>query len=296
MLERLRRVTDLFVEGRVVSLGLEDDGTPIVVWVNKPNSFEVEEARRDGMTARADRIMSLKDPLDPEHRNLRDQMERWSAEELREARVNQESDRLWLEVVNDIEGDEAWREKLEYLRRQPTLLDDEQAPDDDARRTRLTDIREGYEKEIESRVEKSRKARMRELAKQDDKQVTEDFLNDWRNMLSLDVYIRAMRLTQIFYALRDCKATRDTDAMKWDHTNCDHSVGLLERRGDVVGLPEALIEKIVAALDDMEMGQRAAGNLDAPLSSSESSESQNEVELASSPSSQTETSPDAPTT
>ena len=63
--ERLRRITDLFEEGVVVPLGEDLDG-PILLWVNKLNSFQVEEARRDGVARRGMRLAELGKPDTPE--------------------------------------------------------------------------------------------------------------------------------------------------------------------------------------------------------------------------------------
>ena len=121
MLDRLRRVTDLFVEGTEMPLGMDDQNKPVVVWVNKLNSFEVEEARRDAVAARGLRLLELEKEDNPERQAMLSQVGRWSDDRLREARVDQQSDELYLAVVNDLEADEEWGEKIGMLRRLPQL-------------------------------------------------------------------------------------------------------------------------------------------------------------------------------
>lgn len=296
MQSRLRRVTDLFVQGAELVLGQEDDGTAILVWINKPNSFEVEEARRDAAAARADRIMELRAPDNAELIALNDTLEGWSNEEIVDARVNQQADEHWFQAAQDIEADKEWRENLDYLQRMPQILSDANAPDDDPRRDRLSEINTAYMDELQKRVKAIQDEAKSDLAKIDHADLREDFRTAWRERASLDVYMKERRVTEIFYCLRDCRATRDADNARWDHSDCDgHTARLLENRADVVGLPDTIVTAAIQGLDGLEVGQRTSGNSAAPGSSSASSEQSNE-EAGSTPSTQTGTSPDAATT
>ena len=101
------------------------------------------------------------------------------------------------------------------------------------------------------------------------------------------------RVTELYYAIRVCEASRD--GMAYDHTRCDHRQRALDSRDQVRSLPEQVLVKVIEALDQLNVPQREAGNSDAPVSSSASSEQPN-VPEASTPSTQEETSNESPTT
>jgi hypothetical protein len=88
-MDRLRRVTDLFVEGRTLYLGNDDENKPVLVWVNKLNSFEVEESRRDAVSARGLRLLELEKEESPERMAMWARASRWSDDDLADNRVGQ---------------------------------------------------------------------------------------------------------------------------------------------------------------------------------------------------------------
>lgn len=299
VVDRLRRVTDLFVEGKTLFLGLEDDGKPVTVWVNKLNSFEMEESRRDAVTARGLRLLELVKTDNPERQALMARVERWSDEELVRHRVDQQGDEIYLDVINDLESDKDWAEKIAIMRRLPTLLDDSGAPENDERRKQLTDLNQEYMKALGDRLEKATNDKAVDLAKLSREHLVEDFMESWRSRLSLDEFMQEKRATELYAAMRECQAEmlpgafRD-DEGRWNHAKCDHRIRLLEARAAVKLLPEPLLEKVINTLDDITTPDREAGNSDAPVSSSAPSE-QDAAAEASTPSTPTETSPDAPT-
>jgi hypothetical protein len=299
-LNRLRRVTDLFVEGTELYLGQDDQNEAVVIWVNKLNSFEVEESRRDGVSARGLRLLELEKEDSPERQALVNQLTRWDDESLARARVDQMSDELYLGVVNDLEADEDWAEKIGILRRMPQLLTDENAPADDPRRTQVDELNGEYLEEMRDRLAKAQEAKLREYGKQERPQLEEDFMEAWRNRLSLDEFMAEKRRTELYAAMRDCKASElpalaEGGNVRWDHTSCDHTQRLLASRADVADLPEGVLQKVMDVMDGVTVPQREAGNSAAPASSSESSGPSNAAE-DSTPSTPTETPIVAPTT
>ena len=280
-LDRLRRVTDLFVEGKPLHLGTDDDGKPVMVWVNKLNSFETEESRRDAVTARGLRLLELQKEDNPE----------------RQARVDQLADELYLDTINDLESDEDWRENIAMMRRLPELLEDQDAPDDDPHRAQLADLNNEYLEELRRRLEKAHKDKLVDLAKEDREHVVEDYFEAWRSRLSLDEFMQEKRTTELYAAMRECQAEARPGGLAehaWNHAKCDHRTRLLDSRAAVKLLPEALLARVIDTLDGISVPDREAGNSDAPVSSSAPS-GQGEAAEASSPSTPTGTSPDAPT-
>ena len=298
MLDRLRRVTDLFVEGQELFLGMDDRQEPVVVWVNKLNSFEVEEARRDAVAARGLRLLELEREDGPERQAMLSQIGRWSDERLRQARVEQQADELYLQVINDLEAEEEWGEKIGMLRRLPQLLQDENADQDDPRRKQLDELNGEYLTELRERLEKAQKSKLREFEDHDRETLVADFMESWRNRLSLDEYMQEKRRTELYFALRDCKATRVTfdGGERWDHSRCHHTERLVPSRAEISTLPEGVISQAIDVMDGVTVPQREAGNSDAPANSSGSSEQSSAAEEASIPSIQGETPSAVPTT
>lgn len=298
MLDRLRRVTDLFVEGTEMPLGMDDQNKPVVVWVNKLNSFEVEEARRDAVAARGLRLLELEKEDNPERQAMLSQVGRWSDDRLREARVDQQSDELYLAVVNDLEADEEWGEKIGMLRRLPQLLQDENAPVDDPRRKQVDELNGAYLEQLQERLRKAQQDALKDFEGLDRETLVEDFMEAWRNRLSLDEYMQEKRRTELYYALRDCSASlvKFDGGERWDHSGCDHTQRIVPSRGQVSTLPQGVIERAMDVMDGVAVPQRESGNSDAPASSSASSEQQSEEAEASTPSIPVETPPVAPTT
>ena len=290
MLDRLRRGTDLFVEGDALFLGMDDGHKPVLIWVNKLNSFEAEEARRDGLARRGERVLQLSKPDNPERLALQASLDLWSMQQLAEARANQQAEEIYLNVVNDIEADPEWAEKIALIRRLPSLLEDQQVPDDDQRRKDLDEIRTGYLNQLRVRQEQAQQQRLNELLEVDRETLQKEFFEGWMNRASLDAYMEEKQVTELFYAMRDCVATEKgreetTGKILWDHSDCNHSSRLCNERSDVRSLPEQIIEKVIEALENITVPLRDSGNSDAPASSSASSEqpSKEEASTASIP-------------
>lgn len=278
---RLKRVTDLFTEGTEVYLGNDETGTPVVIWVNKLNSFEVDEARHDGIVQRGMRMAELGKDDNPERMGVMAEVAMWSDEQLANSWAGQKGEEGYLEVLNDIEADEEWREKIEWMRRMPTLLDDAEAAEDDPRRQELADVQTAYLAAIRNGTnDKFEESRKEALAKSRE-DLERSFFENWRERQTLDLFMAERRITELWIALRVCQATevgrREDGSLIWDHSTCNHSERLLEERKAVKSLPPAVVEKCVDAIDSLTMSPREAGNSDAPASSSASSEPSNGV-------------------
>jgi hypothetical protein len=297
-MDLLRRVTDLFVEGNALPLGMDAENKPVVVWVNKLNSFEVEEARRDGVAQRGLRLMELSDPDGPELKAQRHHLSKLEEHELRAARVGQMGDEIYLRVMNDLEAEEEWVEKLGILRRLPSLLMDANAPADDPRHAQLEQLNAEYLQAVRDRLAKGERDALTDLEDVSRKDLEADYLEAWRQRLTLDDFMAERRKTEIFLALRQCKATAvgQGDERRFEHVDCDHTQRLLDERSQVHTLPEGLIARIIDVLDGITVPGRESGNSGAPASSSGSSEPTSAAE-ATSPASTPEATPSAaPTT
>lgn len=267
-LDRVKRLTDLFLEGTEVYLGDDDEGAPVVVWVNKLNSFEDDECRRDGIAARAERQMELSRPENPEAQSSRMAATRLEDDEMVSRIVEQRFDEDYLAAMDDAEMDEDWREKLEYLRRGEQILDDADA--NEKRRQQYQETSEAWFNYVRALTQKRQDARRDQLAGLDREELIDKLMEEIRNRAAAMAFMEERRVTELYFAVRDCKATRVGHA--WDHENCDHRQRLLPSRQAVRELPEVVIDKLVAGLNSITVDRRTAGNGDAPVSSSDSSE------------------------
>lgn len=297
---RLKRVTDLFVEGTEVFLGYDDDRKAVLIWVNKLNSFEIEEARRDGVARRGERMSQLGKPDNPERAGLEAEMATWSETQLQKAWVAQKVDEVYLDVLNDIETSPEWREKIDRMRRLPELLDDAGVADDDPRREELSDLQAKYMQAISEGQAAKHKELMTEAGQIERDDLIKDYVEKWRQRESLDDFMEERRTSELYIAMRECQGTAKGNAEGgkplWDHTNCNHNARFLGARGEVRSLPEPVIEMIIDATDSLRISQRESGNSDAPASSSASSEPSSVSEVPSIPSSPIEMPADVPTT
>ena len=295
---RLRRVTDLFVEGEEIYLGTDEQGEAVLIWVNKLNTFEIEEARRDGITQRGLKMRDLADKDNPERAAFDAEVQLMSDEKLRQAWVNHHVEEMYLDVVNDIETSPEWREKVEEMRRAPQLLRDAGAGEDDPRWKQLEETQIAYMEAIRAGQEKAQREALKEAEEFTRPDLETSYFEKWRERQTLDLFMEERRITEIYVSARECWAvsTGKVDGKDtWDHRKCDHSKRLLPARSMVKSLPPQVIGRIIDVLDNMTTPQREAGNSDAPVSSSASSEPSSVSEAPSTPSSPDETPRGAPT-
>lgn len=292
---RLKRVTDLFVEGTAVYLGDEGPDKPVVVWVNKLNSYEVEEARRDGSAHKGLRMAELAKEGNPERAGIMAEIALWSDERLVNEFVQQKAEEIYLDTYNDLQTDPEQRERSDRLARLPALLDEAGAPADDSRRLQLNEDGRAWMQALSDLQEKNTQAAFKEARESDRKDLEAAFLERWRERETLDVFMQERRTTQMFFALRECKALdvgTETGRQVWDHSICDHSIRLLQSRAEVRKLPDVAMTKFIDAIDGITVSDRDAGNSDAPVSSSAPSEPSRPAEEASTPSTPVAASPE----
>lgn len=296
---RIGKMIDLFTEGIEVYLG-DDPETqkPIVVWVNKLNSFEVEEARMDGQVRRSERMAALGRENSPERAGVLAEISVWSHDQLATKLVDLRKEELYLDALNDLQEDSEQRERLDRIQRLPQLLADSNASADDPRRETLAEDQRTWMAALSKAQEKRQRdahADAVELTRED---LETAYFEQWRSGQTIDVFMQERRTTQMFLALRECDAvdvSTDVKARKWDHSKCDHSKRLMSERSQVNNLPDVLVEKFIDAIDSVSVSPRQAGNSDAPASSSASLEPSSAAEATSRPSTPEATPPVVPT-
>jgi len=266
----MKRITDLFVEGTELNLGDDEAGTPVLVWVNKLNSFEDEDARHDGLAARTERLLELT-PDHPDIQMITMQMAAWDMDKLVQQTAQQKYDEDYLAAMDDIDSVEEWREKLEYLRRGGALHDDAGLPEGDPRRESYEKAQAEYFTSMTAMAEKRQADRRKELADLSRGELEETFVDLLKTRLAMEAFLEERRVTEIYFAARDCVGTR-TGPNEFEHSQCDHRNRLLSDRKEVRQLPSDVITRIVNTITAVTVDRRTAGNLDAPVTSSESLE------------------------
>lgn len=270
---RLRRVTDLFIRGQEVEVA-----PGVAVWVNKPNSFERDEADKDGRTGRQRRLLPLREPQDPEDRSDELQLayaatESLSTDELVTGAVSQNRSREYLLALDDIRADEAWAEDMVLLERADALQADGSQMSE-AEAEAMIELNAKYMNEIDKRFTDRMTVLEDEIRAEPREKLIQLYLETWRQTVGLEAYELERWKTQMYYAVRECDAPKDGNG-RWDHTKCRH-LRLLESRREVNDLPDDFITLVDPVLQNLLVPPRDAGNSDAPTSSSASSEPQSE--------------------
>jgi hypothetical protein len=279
-IDKLKRVMDLFEEGKelVLNPNRGEGEPPALLWVNKPNSFEVDEARNDGIAARSLRIQRLKSGEDPAIRAFDLEIEPLTDEEIIERVVQNHFDTDYILAMDDVELDEEWTAKLEMIRRGGAALEDAGVPQDDPRWAELTKTSEEYMAVLRAKLDERQKARTLTYDGKSRGELRDDLLNQWVEREGMAEFLAEKRITEIYFSTRDCLATQRREDGRWDHSACDHGVRLLDARSEVRSLPEELLTALHDTLSALEIDPRTAGNSDAPVSSSASSEPQSAPE------------------
>lgn len=287
-LDRLRRVTDLFVEGTEYLAG-EDAAGPVVLWINKLNSFQAAEAQKDGIGRRYIALAQLKES--GEYAGMLAEIEMTAHDRLAADWVEMNGTEIYLAAMNDLDLESELREEREALERVEDLQDDAGVADDAPERAVGLAFKQNWLSKFQDLQTAKQAEWLRDAKEMAPAELQEKFLEKWREMRTHAEYEREHRATQLFFAVRRCEATRVESG--WDHRGCDHNQRWMKDRKEVQELPEALLANLQDTLESVTVPTRAAGNSDAPANSSESSELSSAPEAVSNPSSPEETRPAA---
>lgn len=293
MPDPLQRVSDLFVEGKAVVLGVDADDKPVIVWVNKLNSFEREESIRDGTVRRSERMAELAGNS-PEIQALHVEMSMWPDDELRKVVTDTYNDEIWMEAMNNLQTQSDFRELEDFVRRAPSLQADDAIPEDDPRRTTLVEKSEEYTTRVTAEIERLSEEKLADMGSVERAKLERLYVERWRADRTLVEFMGARRITEMFLAVRECEATESTTDLvtgktKWDHSKCDHTKRLFSDRSNIRRLADETNRQLGEAINELSMSPRDAGNSDAPASSSASSGQSSDPEAESVLSSQEET-------
>ena len=269
-IEKFKRVTDLFEQGKVVVLS-DDPEDPLLVWVNKLNPFEQDECRKDGAVGRARALERLTVEDSPEAQVMRAALADRGRDHLVEALVSQRSNEFYVRSLDEIRTMEEWQDKLLILDRADAQMMDAGLPEDAEENTRLAALNAEYMGAVNALMESYVEDARTEYGALTDEQLREAFMDTYKESTGSAGFLNEYRITEMYFSLRDCQGKSDGYG-GWTHAGCNHRERLCETRAAIRELPEELIARVRDAILTLSMSPKDAGNSDAPASSSASSE------------------------
>lgn len=139
----------------------------------------------------------------------------------------------------------------------------------------MAELNLAYMNEVDKR-QKQYDAEVRaEYEMLDQEELAQKYREGIKGVLGSNAYLEESRISEIFYAVRDCQSPVTPP---FQHEDCDHSQRLIPTRADVRRLPDMIITAVRDVLTELNMPLREAGNSAAPRSSSASSERQDAAE------------------
>jgi hypothetical protein len=285
MRDRLRRVTELFVQGSEVEL---PDGS--FLWVQVLNPYERDEAVNDAQAARARLIMAMK-----QSNTERDKVVGRLLEHGKDSMVADlaqvKADAKLPQVNNELQDDPEWKERLDIIRR--TDFDQSAKPPTKEETELLAKINKDYFEELNTRIDAEKDWQISSLGRLSDEELIDEYVDAWLERRASDITNAEYELTELWYATRLCDGVPTEDGV--DHDKCDHSIRLFEDRADVRGCAEELQQLLRNALTAVGMSVRDPKDSASRGSSSDSSAPPSEP-AESTPSSSTATPETAPGT
>lgn len=280
----LATIMDLFTEGAVASAEGKD-GRLIPVWVNKLSAFEKEDVDRLGRGARAKAILAW-DRDEDEQAIFEYETQQYTDAELADALKAQVAGKHYFEAIQELRTQEDWTERLEYLANADLLeyRSPEASDEDKALFEKVTQEYTAAILVIQTRLQSEY---VEGLIASGRDEMMKQYRDAWRDAQGMRAFYAERRLAELFFACRECKA-KPTGKGEWDHAKCNHQVRLLSNRGQVRDLPDPFRDALVAVFEALDLSPEDAGNSDAPMASSGSSEPLSALE-DSTPSSPTAT-------
>lgn len=283
---RFRRLTDLFVNGKAMSLPALPDGRPSgYLWIQVINSYERDECLSDAQVARSRLVLALKDDGDE-----RIKMQARLAQMGREALTQQLADLRVAgktgEIATEMRSDPEWKERVEIVLR---MNDDEGAVPPTPEEMRAdAKINAEVLEEMARREDAEREYQIRTFNRLSDEDFLEEWVTEWIDRRGTTRAAAEYRLTEVWYATRWCEA-QPTEDGELDHSRCEgHRSRVFETKADARAADDTLVEMIKDVLADLNIGGQDPKDSGSPTSSSDSSPTPSE-QGESSPSTPTET-------
>jgi len=261
MARRLRQVVDLYTTGQVVELR---DGTP--VWVQPLNPFEADTARNEAQVAKTRITMAIREFGSEEQQRVREYFLSDGLDGARLRLVEAKTSERMPKIFDGIRNDPDWSERLQVIERGA----EQTAPFEPEEERLLIKLTEDYTEELTKRIDNERQFQTESFASLDEEALWEEYLQWFIDRRAGEKMMGEYRVHQVLFGVRCC-AGAQTDG-QWDHSGCDsHRERLFADKDEVRTSPEALLDLLFAACEDVDMTAREAKNSDRQGSSSDSS-------------------------
>lgn len=264
---KLKRLTDLFCEGEILVVP-DRDGHEVPLWVNKLTSFEMEQANHEGRIARARTMMAIREVGTPEAQLFEQTLGDLTDRDVIDALVGDKGNEFVVKAIQDMRSEEDWKERLEVLEWSTDQVAGKSDDDPDVRLIRK--VMDEYEAEITARVDRASADLKLELSELGGDQLRERYRDSYIEQRGLNAFSVEKEKNQIFFALRECDATRQGE--NWQHAACDHTGRWLDEPAEVEQLPAGLLDRVRTAYQALSVAPDTARFSDALASSSASSE------------------------
>lgn len=279
--ERKSRMQDLFVQGRVLRLGDEDDD---IVFVQKLNQFEQDEARRMSQAARTRVQMALRKEDGDEMVAVRGAVGDMDKPRMIEGIIASLYGRHIGKASAQVQADAEWQERLDVMDHSVRDL----LPEDE--RKVLDEITSDYLAELNARREKLDDEERARLDALDEDALRAEYISIFIETRGQAVFMREMRYAEVLFGVRLCDAEQPDEDADWDHSACTHEP-FYDDIEEVRALPDILMNRYTETFDKINVAPSQGKDSRSPQASSGLSASPSEEE-ASTPSTQEVTSPE----
>lgn len=272
MRSRFRRLTDLFVEGKALTM---PDGT--YIWVQVLNAFQRDECLSDAQVAKARLVMALKEQGDEALKVRARYLEKGAATLVKDLAASKASAKV-PEYLDELRDDPEWKERMNIVLRSDA--DDVATPLEEAEVLLLSKINAEVLSELQRRETTEYDFLTRKYSQLPDDELIEVWVENWLDKRGGDVANAEFKLTEMTYAARLCDAVTTEDGTL-DHEACDgHSQPLFASRAEARECPTPLALLIQSALAEVNLVGRDPKDSDSRQSSSASPPTPSEAEAS----------------
>lgn len=248
---RFRRLTELYVEGRAVPMR---DGS--FIWVQAMNPFERDEAIRDFQAARSRVMYGLRNKESESYKSAAAGFYAQDPAEVAREIVNAKLEGEYPRILQSIDQDPDWSERLQMLRRSQDVLD---RPEEDEERVTVEAVAKEYMAEVEARMNNFESDEWERIQAKEDDALLDEYMELLIDRRGAELGIAEYRVTEFWYAVRACDAVLGEDG-NLDHSACDHDIHLFKDRDEVRSLPTEMYKEITTALESIDITEYEAKN------------------------------------
>lgn len=254
------RISKLFIRGKVVSLGEDEQGS-VLIWVQALTRTQHEEAALAAALVGTRRRLIYK-PGFEDYDLLIDQMEREATDlDLIDGIIAaKHSSQLWVDAELDLHADPAWRDngRLDLIRHSDDQLQSG-APISNDESEALVDLNTEYMNDWRRHAAARLAVKQAELGEKTRAELEKEYIDAAVSVRALTDQSREYNVVATFYALRPCSATL-TDDGQYTHAACsEHKTPYFSDVADVRQAPDEIIDAVVAALSDLDSAADVLG-------------------------------------